>query len=804
MWFQPSTDILRIWGLANAPGEGAAWVQLYPAAPTTPGGTPGDTFNATAGEAIAVPASDVKGVRWGTGVAWDISTNANAGGGGVGNLSPIVGETTATARQGFHAEGTNRLVVADSGGLYISTDNGATWSDIQMAATTISNTPGVYRFIAFFRVFGTRVFVGLNSADRTSVGYYLQLYEGTIDWTNRTITSNGLVTGINSQTSSLCGLHYDGANNRLLTLGVRRTNQVNWAWHTLNPDSQVATYILGSTISFTTFSSYSYLYNGMLFENATNYFFRVADVVSVFNKTSLGVSHNLPFTPTGRVHTAIIVNPTNNRQWFLSSLDAQNEVYLETMTYVPPATGDGFGTLSDPTQVLADGPELPHTPLSGNFIQAPSASRGMYIGLGHRYSVTADSRRLWTINTTSPNTQALTNFISHTSQTELPLFTISSVHVENNINNRIILDENWGCFVTNNNGSIWGNAQRPVGALPPPPSNNTLRYRWFRVYGTRIFLVRSNIIPTSSGRVWGSAQIFVGSIDYSARRITGWQQLSGNGGWLNQTRNQLYGFCYNTGTNKLFIASSSSSDYRRLTIDRLSLAHNSHTANHEGVIISNAILDNSMTQNSDVGQFNCIGRLANGYEVFKWGDYLLWKYSDLVNQFSVNVLPGGSVSGTQYLSCMANPDNNSQLILVKYTRDSGQFSVDLADLSRGAGVSATNFRHILDLPTGEVYERPNTLSGNSSAGLFVGPQNNYSVSTSDDPTKIYLKEQTDTGELIGFIKQSVANNSQATVQYRGLLTGLTGLTAGDDYIYEGQDVGTAINPTSVVLRSLPS
>lgn len=791
LWFQPSTDIIKVRGGANEMGEGAEWRQVYPQVGGGPSQAGGDTFSATAGEAITVPSNSVKGVRWGSGLAWTVSTTVQAGDGGVDNIS-TAGTTTPVAKFSVHAEGANNLMALSDLGLHISNDNGATWSGGFMSSP--DGVPARY-----FKVFGTRVFLLQSSGYVSTAGSNnfsgAQIRVGTIDWANRTITDDGMLNDPGGLGNCASFYYIPTAAKFYYTWGS--SDDLYFYRCPLAVDSVSlggvdAAPQIDSSLDVSTDGSPIYL--DLVGTSGTHQFWRIGN--RVFTMTSsLGVNATYSIT-TSNTYRDILVNPANSNQWILTRLDAQNEITLETATYTAPASGDNFGTLGSFSTAISDGP-IP-SEVGDAFLSAPNASRGLYVGLGHRYSIT-DSSNTWTISSSNPNTSAKTN-LEATPETT-PRHLADSVHA-NSPTQRIVLDRNRGLLITNDNGATWGTPQRPItAAYTGTPTNFSDRYRWFRVYGDEVFLVSSSAVVTGRTTYWNNATIYVGEIDYSAKTVSGWQALTADSGYLSSSNfNNMSGFVYDVTARIFWLGIY---DSGRITVQRYTLNAGSHTATYVSQPISRASTSISTT-NADFGQFNYLGHSTGGGATFRLGAAILG-LNDTNSSFTHSgQLPGYNSDASLYLATMINPDNNKQLILIKYTPDSSQYSLELATINHNTtNVTLSNFTEILHLPTGETYDGPNTLSGTSAAGLWAGPEANYTVSTSDNPSKVYLKEQTDAGELVGFIKSTVAAEGTATVQYRGLLSGLSGLTAGSDYIYEGQDVGTAISATSVVLRTLP-
>ncbi len=346
---------------------------------------------------------------------------------------------------------------------------------------------------------------------------------------------------------------------------------------------------------------------------------------------------------------------------------------------------------------------------------------------------------------------------------------------------------------------VGGNWQKPTG---------TLTLHTFRVYGDTniIALAGSEVgVQFELNHYYSSAQLWVGDINWIDRTVTNWQRITGNTQILAQARPKLHGFFYDVADQVLWLASHNRDQFADINLYRLPLG--SHSATH----INQALNSYSSYpfKYGDATFFNLIGDGTVGtqsYRAVRMGDKI-WFFHPSGSTWTIltsTFLPGAADLTINYGSMMTNPDNHRQIFMVKVS--TAGVSIERSDFTpvvNDYALVITNFLDIIHLGDINAAQANMLSTGGASAGLLVGPTRKYDVQADELTHRIYPRISTDTKALIGFILATTPTNTEAAVQYRGILTGLTGLSIGDNYIVEGKNAGVAISSTEVILRALP-
>ena len=411
----------------------------------------------------------------------------------------------------------------------------------------------------------------------------------------------------------------------------------------------------------------------------------------------------------------------------------------------------------------------------------------------------------WTIDTNTAQVDVLANLISGNSEitTDDQNFT-NDVHAQGT-GTRMVLDRQRGICISNDDGATWGAFQRPFATAFVPAA--AAKYMGFRVYNTpgsdEVFLIygrpfandQTGSIAQESGhifRFYQTAQIQIGELNPSARTITNWQKLTSNTVLFDQPSTNFCSFYYDIPFAHLMVLSTDAS-----VVYSYDLPNGGHTATFRTNWSSSGLPDRK--------SFNIVGEvnsLTSGI-LLRAGDRLATVDRNIPSTVSQYLaLPGISDTLVNYGSILRNPDNPSQLFLIKNSLSIPQSSLETATYSEAGFGSITGYTDAVHLSPSAI-EGINCLSTpGADRGLYVGNSLRYDVGVAEQSDRIYPYVSGSPKPLVGITQASVPSGGSVSLQYKGVVSGLSGLSVGTTYFYQGQPIGTVIAPDKIRLRYL--
>ena len=435
---------------------------------------------------------------------------------------------------------------------------------------------------------------------------------------------------------------------------------------------------------------------------------------------------------------------------------------------------------------------------------------------------------------TIQNSTAITNLIAQTTgMTAANLYMSGSVH-SYPPNNLVVLDIYRGCFISNDGGTTWGSVQGPESPVADADITNTQTVGFWRAWfsGTKIVIEKSKGRPESRSLNNSNVleNVWVGTINFSTRTIGSWASISAvSGDFAAQTKGYYMGFAYDSDNSNFYYIVRDSSASRSLDPSLYSLTLGASTATLTAS--QNAVGYGSIGSYSTLDQVISGGAIAFlrdaptisgktaaviliGNKLFR-AQKQTGQTPSLSLTSSTNNLPGSSSNLVNYIDAVVDPKDKTNVFFLKTT---GNYNTGTPLVLESAtlGFDSSGNPELSGFRTIDSWAQPNAANGSfvyyapgclsysdKNLGLWVGPNRRYNVAGGEADTRFFEHTSSDTQPIVGFIQKSAETGVAQTIQYRGLMDGLSGLTSGAAYTVNSKKVGVALGSSAVVLKALP-